>query len=228
MGTWMATIQFPDGSRKYLRYSTNVEEMFNPVYSQSCPLNGTLPDGEHCYRATPIGEPDPSYPDTPLGPLDDIIPVVVTTDSDPHEWHALFSPRHGMVLGPRSPFHSRETQETYELIADDAGVRHLCEFAITEDRPGLMRPNSICELLLTGPPLPYYKEPYWLVDFHPELASEDIPYIDLYAQWGSPDLCRTCLVDLLLNPPRPEPTTKPEPSSPPPQPRHWLSRLFKR
>ena len=40
MGTWLATIRFPDGTSKYARYSTVVEAVLSELYPSHRPAYG--------------------------------------------------------------------------------------------------------------------------------------------------------------------------------------------
>jgi hypothetical protein len=153
MGEWMATVRFPDGTRKYARYSTNVESMVGPLYSAACRNGDTLPDGERCYRATVVGEPDPQWLSARPAPLDQL--VLVEVEQDHYTWHALFCPRRAIVIGPLSSYHMGELQRRYELVRDDGGVRHLREpFVFDGGCEGL--PNTACGRCAHGQPLPFY------------------------------------------------------------------------
>ncbi|MFI7601305.1 hypothetical protein [Actinoplanes sp. NPDC049681] len=128
-----------------------------------------------------------------------------------------------MVLGPLSPHHSRVLQQNYELITGAQGVRHLCRFAVREGYTGPVEPNSLCGVVLRERPLPYHKPQEWLTEIQPEEAREEVPHIDLYAEWDRADLCRSCLISALA----PEPGSTPSPA-PQPARRHWLSRSLRR
>ena len=178
MSTRLATVHFPDGTRKYARYSTTVGAVHHPLYA----------------RPALDGEPDPNHPGLPPEPADQLLPVVVGVEPGDRRWHALFSPRRAMLLGPLSPHHHHELQQNLELIPDDQDVRHLCRFAVREEYIGPVAPNSLCGRVLRDRPLPYLQTHDWLTG----LPTEQPPDTDLYAQWHRPDLCHPCLIVALV------------------------------
>lgn len=185
MGQWLATVAFPDGTRAYARYSTVVEVMFDELYPTFCPVGGTLPSGERCYRAEAVGEPAPRRPDAPLSPLDELVPVVICRDPDGQPWHALYCPRRASVLGPRSNHHMITLQDDFELVTGPAGVRHLRAAAMAA-------PPPLCGAAAAGDPLPFHREPHYLG--MPPPTEPEPPQIDLFADWTTGTVCRRCLV----------------------------------
>ena len=190
MGTWMATVTFPDGTRKYTDYSTVVMATSPRLYAQSCPDGGILPDGERCYRATVIGEPDPIFPLAPAPPLDRLVLVEVDVEPYHESWHALYCPVRGLLLGPHSSFDHRRVQEEFELIRAADGVRHLCR-QVLGPSSGPAAPNSVCGLAVPGEPLEFRQALDWPGRTGPEPVA--VPPVDLFAGWGRPDVCRPCL-----------------------------------
>lgn len=191
MGRWLGTIEFPDGTRRYATYSTVVECLLPPLYAEMVPNGGTFPDGSACYRAEVIGEPEPAWPDTARAALDELVPIVISTEPDQVTWHALFCPRRAVILGPMSPHHLDTLQQRFELVADDAGVRHLrpagAEVAAAQ------RSNAVCGQAVPGRPQPFH------TPFRSDGVNgyEYVPGTDLYARWPHGDVCRECLVSQL-------------------------------
>lgn len=125
MGTWPATVRFPETVR-YTEYSTVVEA-----------LDGRL-------RPEPAADPLPAYPDRPLAPIDDLVLVVAEREPDHDRWHALYCPNRAQVIGPLSDHYRYRLRDEYDLVRDDDGVRHLCRYA---------GPRSECGRDLDGEPL---------------------------------------------------------------------------
>ncbi|MFF5207840.1 hypothetical protein [Streptosporangium sp. NPDC000396] len=195
MGTWLATVRFPDGTRKYARYSTVVECMYDRLYSTACHYGDMLPDGQQCYRSAVTGEPDPQWPEAKRAPIDQLVPVEIGEEANNCTWHALYCPQRAMVLGPMSCDHMDELQYRYELVRGDDGVRHLCDFVISDARED-RRPNAACGRRVPGQLLPFHRiEPYLGMEL--DTLPEDLPPMDLYAEWDRDDLCRECLASQL-------------------------------
>lgn len=192
MGQWLATVEFPDGTRRYGTYSTVTERLLELLYSRMCPAGGTLADGSTCVRAQPVGEPDEHWPDAEPAPLADLVPVVISVEPDGHSWHALFCPARAVVLGPVTGQHVEGLQRRFELVADDDGVRHLRR-AIIEVPHGGQVPSAACGRVVPAEPQPFYTP--WRADGG--IGYEDVPGIDLYARWRDGDVCRECLVSQL-------------------------------
>jgi hypothetical protein len=198
VGTWLATIRFPDGTERYADYSTVVESTYNPLYPEVCRIGETLPSGDQCYRDKAVGEPLPYDRDAPLSPAGEMVLVSVTQQPDEDVWHALYCPASAMLVGPLSDFYRYSLQEDYDLIRDGDGVRHLCRWA---------DPPAVCGAEPDGE--------------RPHGGDEaDAPAPDMFAEWNAPDMCRTCLLTWLLEP---EPTVTPEPRPEPPS--TWWTRL---
>ena len=189
MGTWMATVRFPDGAVRYAGYTTVAGALYNPLHREMCPLGGTLPDGSRCYRATVVGDPDPSFPDRPLSPIDDLVLVTVDRDPDHDLWHALYCPNRAELIGPFSSHYRFSLPESFDLVRDADGLRHLCRHA---------GPHSECGREIDGEPLGFYEDRGnpWAppVDDSPPRAH------DFFAEWHAPDLCRPCLLHWLTTP----------------------------
>jgi hypothetical protein len=193
MGRWLATVRFPDGTRKYGEYSTVVEQLLSRLYAEMCPEGGTLPDGSTCYRAQPVGEPDPGQSGAEPAPPGELVPVVVTTEPDGQTWHALFCPRRAVVLGPLSPHHRRRLQERFELVPDDGAVRHLRPVDVRVWPDGPPPVAAACGRPVPGEPLPFNAP--WRSDG--SIGYEDVPAVDLYADWARGNVCRECLASQL-------------------------------
>ncbi|BCJ43425.1 hypothetical protein GCM10010168_42650 [Actinoplanes ianthinogenes] len=178
MGTWLATVRFPDGVARYAVYSTVVEAMYADLYPTF--------HVEH-YRERVSGDPLPSFPDRDLAPLDELIPVVITRAPDDREWHAVYCPRRSMVVGPHSPHHQWHVQESHDLVfgAHD-NVRHLSQ----------VNTRGRCGAPVTDAPLRYHREAPGIGN--PEWREEDQPpAVDIFAEWTRPDMCRACLITAL-------------------------------
>ncbi|GAA4594703.1 hypothetical protein BJY16_001405 [Actinoplanes octamycinicus] len=178
MGTWMATVRFPDGSVRYAEYSTVVAAMVDSLHATF--------HVEH-YRARVSGDPLPRFPDRPHAPVDELIPVVIRYAPDDHGWHAVYCPRRSMVLGPHSPYLQWRVQETYELVfgARDT-VRHLSQ----------VNTHALCGAPITDAPLRYRREVCGMGN--PEWREEEQPpSVDIFAEWTSRDMCRSCLLAAL-------------------------------
>ncbi|HWS35195.1 MAG TPA: hypothetical protein VN408_20940 [Actinoplanes sp.] len=179
MGTWLATIRFPDSTVLYTTYST-------VTGSVSAGLHPSM--YESYGRNLPYGGSLPRFPDRPLSPAGELILVVVEHEPDRDSWHALYCPNRAQLVGPDSDFSRYEFQERYDLIRDDDGLRHLCRYA---------GPRSECGRDLDGEPLGLY-HPTWPGK---EAEGEETPPApDLFALWDAPDLCRRCLLTWLTRP----------------------------
>ncbi len=171
MGTWMATIRFPDGTERYARYSTVVAALVSDLYMTF--------HVEH-HRAEPTGEPLPTFPDRPRAPNDELIPVVVSYEPDGDRWHAVYCPRQCRVLGPTVSHHSWSIQGRNDLARGTMdGLRHLSQ----------LRERALCGVPVADTPLPYRTFVSWA-----EPDEEQPGGRDLFAEWNSPDLCRECLL----------------------------------
>ncbi|MEU7905203.1 hypothetical protein [Actinoplanes sp. NPDC049118] len=175
MGTWLATIRFPDGTCKYARYSTVVEEMYHPLYAE-CSIGGD--------RGEVAGEPLPGRPELPRSAAADLVPVVIDVESYNDAWHALYCPRRALLAGPFSGFHRDRMQAEFELARDEHGVRHL----------GWSESTSLCGRPLTGEPLVFHDHLADWGPMEPPEPIEPVEVIDLYADWDEPDMCRACLL----------------------------------
>ncbi|MEU4155912.1 hypothetical protein [Actinoplanes sp. NPDC026670] len=202
MGTWLATIRFPDGTERYADYSTVVESTYNPLY----------PEVRREGRDKAVGEPLPYDRDAPLSSPGEMVLVTVTQQPDDDVWRALYCPSRAMLVGPLSDFYRYALQEDYDLIRDDGGVRHLCRWA---------DPPAICGAAPTGERLGlHFPSPgmHWNEETDgPYPTSPPAP--DLFAEWNAPDICRPCLLAWLLTP---EPITSPDPLPEPPS--TWWTR----
>lgn len=213
MGTWLATIRFPDGTERYARYSTVVECIVSSLYAEVCRDGETLPGGDLCYRDEVAGEPLPASPEAPPAPMDELLLVSVEEQANNSEWHALYCPSRSILLGPAGGFHRYELQENFDLIRDDDGVRHLCEGA---------GPDTECGRRLAGEPLGLY-----FPSLGPGASGDEPdppPAPDLFAEWDAPDFCRLCLFTWLTKPApvyAPVRTSDPEPEPAP----GWWARL---
>ncbi|BEL10856.1 hypothetical protein Q0Z83_090470 [Actinoplanes sichuanensis] len=213
MGTWLATVRFPDGLERYAEYSTVVESTYNPLYPEVCRVGGTLPSGDECHRDKAVGEPLPYDRNVPLSSAEAMVLVTVTRQPDDDRWHALYCPSRAVLVGPLSDFYRHALQEDYDLIRDDDGVRHLCGRAV---------PPAICGAEPTGERLGlYFPSPgmHWSEEVDGPYP-ESPPAPDLFAEWDAPDICRPCLLAWLL---MPEPITTPDP--PPAPPSTWWTRV---
>lgn len=191
VGQWLATVRFPDDTRRYATYSTVVESLLSGLYPRMCPVGGTLPDGSECCRAQVIGDPDPVFPDAGPVLIDELVPVVISVEPDDVTWHALFCPRREVLLGPPHYHHAHHLQERSQLVLDGDKVRHLRPVDAVP-LPG-QRPLAACGRPVSGEPLPFntpWRSDGWM-------GYEDGPRLDLYADWNRGDVCRECLVSQL-------------------------------
>lgn len=177
VGTWLATIRFPDGTVRYSAYSTVSGSVGGALHASMYESYG---------RNLPYGESLPRFPDRPAAPLEDLVLVVVDREPDRDPWRALYCPQRAELIGPNSEFSRHEFQERYDLIRDDDGVRHLCLYA---------GPRSECGRDLDGEPLGGY-HPTWPGKEEDE-GVEVPPAPDLFAHWDDPDFCRRCLLTWL-------------------------------
>jgi hypothetical protein len=129
MGTWLATVRFPDGAVRYTRYSTVVESVDESLHPAVCRVGETLPSGAVCDRAEAVGESLPSARTAPLSPVGELVLVTIEWEPDADVWHAVYCPNRGQVVGPHSSHYRYRLQEEFDLIRDEAGVRHLCRWA---------------------------------------------------------------------------------------------------
>ncbi|WP_433792597.1 hypothetical protein [Actinoplanes sp. CA-252034] len=213
MGTWLATIRFPDGTERYADYSTVVESMCHPLYPEVCRTGEILPSGDECHRDEAVGEPLPYDRGAPISPVDELVLVTVAQQPDDDVWHALYCPSSAMVVGPLSDFYRYALQEDYDLIRDGDGVRHLCRWARSPAVCGAEPAGDRSGLYFPSPGMHWSEEtdgPY------PE--SPHAP--DLFAEWNAPDVCRPCLLAWLREP---EPTAAEEPLREPPS--TWWTRV---
>ncbi|MFI1993865.1 hypothetical protein [Actinoplanes sp. NPDC020271] len=176
MGTWMATIRFPDGTERYARYSTVVAAVVSNLY--------TTFHVEH-HRAEPTGEPLPTFPARPRAPIDELIPVVISHAPDDNHWYAVYCPRRCMVLGPTSPHRCWRIQATSDLAHGTVHrLRHLSR----------LRGRGLCGAPVLDAPLPYRRYESWWGEEEPEPQPART---DIFAEWTSPDMCRECLLLVL-------------------------------
>ncbi len=191
MGKWLATVRFPDGTRKYATYSTVTESLLSGLYSEMCPEGSTLPDGSECYRSEAAGEPDPEFPGAETAPVDELMPVLISVEPDDDTWHGLFCPRRRVVLGPLHSYHATLLQERFLLVPDGGEVRHLLR--ADADPPLGQPPTAACGRPVPGEPVTFNLP--WRSDGR--IGYEDGPRMDLYAGWSRGDVCRECLVSQL-------------------------------
>ncbi|WP_436525477.1 hypothetical protein [Actinoplanes sp. HUAS TT8] len=171
MGTWMATIRFPDGVERYARYSTVVEALVSDLYPAS---------HVHNYREEPAGEPLPTFRDRPRAPVDQLIPVVISHAPDDDRWHAVYCPQRCMIVGPVSPYRSWRIQEANDLVPGDGdGLRHLSQ----------LRERGLCGAPVVDAPLTYRRYLSWGED-----GDDQPPFTDIYADWAGGEMCRDCLL----------------------------------
>jgi hypothetical protein len=206
VGTWLATVRFPDGTELYVDYSTVVESVCPPLHPSVCREGGTLPGGDHCYRDEAVGEPLPSWPDRPLSAFGDLL--VVTVERQPYDepWHALYCPSRGRLLGPLSGHYQIQLQQDYDLARDDDGVRHLCAAG---------GPRTACGVMVSGASFGLFRPAFPGSEEH--YPQDPGPFPDVFADWNAPDMCRLCLWSWLTTPPPAPPEPGPEPSTP----RRW-------
>jgi hypothetical protein len=212
LGTWLTTITFPDGTVRYCDYSTVVEAMVGPLYTEVCRAGEALPDGERCHRDCRIGEPLPASPRAPIAEIGELVLVEVEEQANHGTWHALYCPNRAEVIGPSGSHHRHVLQEEFDLIRDDDGVRHLCDAG---------RSPSVCGREVTGEPLGLYFPAPGMGGW-----PDPPPAPDLFAEWNAPDLCRACFFMWLTKPP---PVLPPdEPPVPAPKSSWWtaLRRLW--
>ncbi|MEU8656087.1 hypothetical protein [Actinoplanes philippinensis] len=206
MGTWLATIRFPDGTERYAEYSTVVGSTYNPLYPEVCRVGETLPSGNECYRDEAVGEPLPYDRAAPLAPIGELVLVTVTLQPDDDVWHALYCPRSGALVGPLSGFYRYALQEEYDLVRDGDGIRHLCHWA---------RPPAVCGAQPDGERSGLYFPSlgmYWSGDTDGAYLDSP-PAPDLFAEWNAPDICHPCLLAWLRKP-EPAPAAASEPAAP--------------
>ena len=186
MAEHLATVFFPDGRRAYARYSTVVEAVLEDLYPGYCAAGDTLPSAEHCWRATVVGEPEPSRPAAALSPAEELVPVLVSREGGAGPWHAVYCPRRRTLAGPRSGMARFRLQEEFELFPDEHGVRHL--------RPAGTTGAAVCGAPVAGHPLPFHHPPHYsgLPDPGPAPAP-----VDLFADWATGTACRRCLLATL-------------------------------
>jgi hypothetical protein len=216
VGTWLATVRFPDGTERYANYSTVVESTYNPLYPRVCRIGETLPGGGRCYRDEAVGEPLPYDRDAPLSLIDEMVLVTIVAQPDGDEWHALYCPSRAMLVGPLSDFYRYTLQEDYDLIRDGEGVRHLCRRARSPAVCGAEPAGERSGLYFPSPGMHWNEE-----TDGPYPTSPQAP--DLFAEWGAPDVCRACFLAWLIEP---EPAAvSPEPEPVPAPPSTWWTRL---
>ncbi|GAA2711328.1 hypothetical protein GCM10010437_087550 [Actinoplanes palleronii] len=173
MGTWLATVRFPDGTARYAAYSTVSGSMSTELHAMF--------HVEH-YRESICGDPLPRFPEAPRAPIDQLIPVEISHAPDDYHWAAVYCPRRAMVLGPLSPYWMWRVQESHEMIRGVADeLRHLSQLA---DR-------ARCGAPVSGTPLPYRR--YAVMGFADWDEADQPPEVDIFATWNSPDICRECL-----------------------------------
>jgi hypothetical protein len=191
VGRWLATVRFPDGTRKYATYSTVTESLLSGLYARMCPQGGRLPDGSQSYRAQVTGDPDPEFSDASPVLVDELVPVVISVEPDDDTWHALFCPRRGVLLGPPHSRHAWQLQERFQLVPDVDGVRHLrpVDAAPLPGQP----PAAACGRPVPGEPL-RFNTPWRSAG---GIGYEDGPRVDLYADLSRGDVCRDCLASQL-------------------------------
>lgn len=194
MATWLATVEFPDGNTRYAAYSTVVESLLDALYPDRHLVGEILGDGSPCYRAEPAGEPLAAFPERPRSPVDELVLVSVRCGPDEDVWSALYCPSRRLVLGPLSSHHRRHLQETFDVVLDEAGVRHLAP-------PG-SGGNACCGRPAVGPRVPFHiaTDPFGLLadgQLADEPPADDPSELDLYADWDTGTVCRTCLLGQL-------------------------------
>jgi hypothetical protein len=210
MGTWLATVRFPDGDVRYADYSTVVEAVYEGLYAGVCRVGDTAESGYVCHRAETAGDRLPSFPERPLAPIEDLVLVTIEREPDDTTWHALYCPNRARLVGPHSPHYRYHLQEEFDLVPDQDGVRHLCRGGGSA---------AECGAHATGEPLGLYY-PSWGMG-EPPADYPDAPEApDLFAEWDAPDLCRPCFLAWLT---KPEPVAEApaEPVPDVPEPVRW-------
>jgi hypothetical protein len=159
MSTRLATIVFPDGSRRYTMYTIVVNALYEDLYRN---FRADYPDA----RGGVTGPSDPSYPEAPISPPEELVPVqVVERDAT---WHALFCPRRQRLVGPMSPYHRMRLAEWYQVVDGEDGRRHLHH--VLDFDPKV----TSCGQEIT----------------EPDREITD----DLFATWAQDDACHACLM----------------------------------
>ncbi|MDI6103086.1 hypothetical protein QLQ12_31175 [Actinoplanes sp. NEAU-A12] len=215
MGTWLATVRFPDGAERYAGYSTVVEAFCGPLRPRVCRVGDVLPSGDTCYRDEAVGEPLPFDRRAPIAPLSELVLVTVERQPDGSSWHALYCPSRGGLVGPLSDHYQPVLQEEYDLVRDDEGVRHLCRYG---------SPPAVCGAEPAGEPLGLHHPSAGMGYPGSELLPDPPPAPDLFAEWNEPDLCRPCFFGWLTDPGTDRPFAEPEPGPPAPVPGWWTRR----
>ena len=193
MGTWLATIRFPDGAVRHAEYSTVTGSVGSWLHTEVCRVGDIAPSGDRCDRDRAVGEWLPSFPDRPLSALDDLVLVTVESQPDDDRWHALYCPRRAQLIGPLSDHYRYWFRDYGDLIrdgdgdGDGDGVQHICPAG------GL---RSRCDRELARQPA----GPSALSGSGSERTAPPVP--DLFADWNEPGTCRRCLFAWLSDPAR--------------------------
>jgi hypothetical protein len=174
MGTWLASVNFPDGSTKYTDYYT---------------VSGTVTP--HGFRSELVdrleypagkmlgGEIDPHFPDQAWSTIDELMTVVVELDRDNISWPALYCPHRREILGPLSD-----------------GVPRLHKFAFIRDNKGLKHLVKGEDVNVYGPAMEAQHRGNTISAVCGSEVAGEHSHIDVnpYSLWNSSTICRYCLL----------------------------------
>lgn len=179
------------GRTLYTTLSTVVDRISASLYEHFAEAGASV-DGDVLDRRKPIGESSPAQLNNPLSPPEAMIPVQLFVERDYPSWHALYCPSQQRVL-PDSPYNHEYLQEQFELVAQD-GLLHLVPRVWKGAGGGYASDEigdaTLCGQRFTGEIVPFQRDRY---DYGPGPHPEKPPERDLYAEWGSGKLCKTCL-----------------------------------
>jgi hypothetical protein len=187
MGDWLVRVHFPDGRMLYANYLSGSSVVGPEIYADYIPQgqldeNGYYSPGREREKVDPASLL-PSRPDLAVSDPDELILVRVAVDHS--EWPALFCQRRNQLLGPMHIGMADCIQREFQLIEQN-GKRHLVHFA---------KEQTACGQNDTGEEIPYkYFE--WGGFRDPDPLP---PLRDLFEEWNGGQICRTCLLNVLLS-----------------------------
>lgn len=184
MPTWMARVQFPDGSVRYAAYCEIFHTVLDDLYDRFATVGRADPDGVVIRRAAVAGFPEPRYPGRPLSDVDELVPVQIDIDPDGQNWAALFCPLQNQLIGPMNGMVIGDMQRKLALISQE-GKLHLAV-------PGSN--HSFCGQEVIGKEVPFRDTRSF-----DGTGMEEAPVRrDLYAEWHDGVVCRHCLTEALI------------------------------
>ncbi len=187
-----ATVHFPNGDIRYVRFATYDDSVSDDLYVALREPSGA-PDGD-VSMCDPAGNPLPKYLDRPLSAPEDLIVVRVKIARYSYDWPALYCPQRQHLLGPYYAHNASYVQEECEMV-EQGGLHHLVR-KISIDHGTYSMPG-LSAATLCGAPVVGEVVPFHVVPFYGSVSEQDYenpPERDLYEAWNNPKLCHACLL----------------------------------